>query len=101
MKKSTTIKRARGSSSSSFDNKRFVFADIEGHFHDSVQRRLGLKERGLEIDSPYLENFETIFKQRGWQGFCKPPKAESMTVVLELYANSFEGPASVATICER
>ena len=94
MKKSTTTKRARRSSSSSFDNKRFVSADVEAYFHDSVKRR-------FEIDSPYLLDFETIIKQRGWQEFCKPPKAATMTIVCEFYANAFKGPASISTVRER
>ena len=64
-------------------------ADAQARFHDSVKRRSGLKERGFEIDSPYLADFETIIKQRGWQEFCKPYKATTMIVVHEFYANAF------------
>ena len=67
MKRNTTTKRARGSSSSSFDNKQFVSAHAEAHFHDLVKKRSSLKEKGFEIDSHYLSAFETIIKHRGWQ----------------------------------
>ena len=101
MKKSTTTKRARGSSSSSFDNKRFVSADAEAHFQDSVKRRAGLKERGFDIDYPYLADFESIVMRRGCQELFKPPKDATMTVVREFYGNAFEGLASIVTIWER
>ena len=45
MKKSVAHKRSQGSSSSSFDTKRFVSADAEARFHHSIKRRARLKER--------------------------------------------------------
>ena len=76
------MKREKGSSSSSFDNKRFVSADAEARFHDSVKGMLGLKERGFGIDSSHLVYFETIITRRGWQEFCKPPKTAAITRTL-------------------
>ena len=101
MKKSTTTKRTRGSSSSTFDNKIFLSTNAKSHFHNSVKKRSCLNERVFEIDSPWLDYFDHIIKQRGWQEFCKQPKVIAMTIVHKFYANTFEGPASVATIRER
>ena len=101
MKKSTATKRAKGSSSSSFEAKRFVSAEVEARFHDLVKRRPGLKEQGFEIDSPHLEYIETIITRRGWQEFCRPPKVATMMVVCEFYVNTFEGPVSATMASER
>ena len=60
VKKSVAQKRSRGSSSSSFDMKRFVLADAEARFCGLVKRRVGLKERGFNLDSSQLQYFETI-----------------------------------------
>ena len=48
MKKSKATKKAKGSSSSSFNAKRFVSVEVEAHFHNSVKRRLGLRSEGLK-----------------------------------------------------
>ena len=61
--KKTTAKRARGSSSASFDAKRFVLVEAEARFHDSIKRGVGLKERGFEIDSPYMHFIEAIIER--------------------------------------
>ena len=98
MKKSVAHKRSQGSSSSSFYTKRFVLADAEARFYDSVKRRVRLKERGFELNSPHLAYFETIITQRGWQQFCKPPKTAAMTVIHEFYANTLESLVSISTI---
>ena len=100
-KKSVAHKRSRESSSSSFEMKRFVSADAEARFHDSIKRRTGLKDREFELDSPHLAYFETIIAQRGWQQFCKPPKATMMTVVYEFYMNTLESLFSISTVRER
>ena len=81
--------------------KRFMSADVEAQFHDSVKWRAGLKERGFDLDSSHLQYFETIIAQRGWQEFCKPPKAAAMIIVHEFYANTFESPVSRTTVREK
>ena len=59
-KKSIAHKRSQGSSSTSFNTKRFMLAYAEVRFHDSVKRRADLKERGFDLDSSHLQYFETI-----------------------------------------
>ena len=49
-KKTVVHKRPRGSSSSNFDPMRFISADADARFHDSVTQRLGLQEQGFDID---------------------------------------------------
>ena len=58
--------------------KRFVLADVEARFHDSVKRRVNLEERAFDA-----------------------PKVTAMTVVHEFYANVFESPHSSTTVKER
>ena len=101
MKKSVAHKRSRGSSSSSFDTKRFVSANAEALFHNLVKQRVELKEISFEIYSSHLAYFETIIAQKGWQEFCKSPKAATTVVVLEFYANAFESPISISAVRER
>ena len=101
MKKSLPHKRSRGSSFSSFDTKRFVLVNAEAQLHDSIKRRVGLKEKGFKLDSSHLQYFETIIAQRGWQEFCKPPKVAMITVVREFYANAFESPVLITMVRER
>lgn len=74
MKENVAHKRSRGSSSSSFDTKRCVKADVEAQFHDSIKKRVRLKEMGFEIDSTYMSHYEAVFNSKGWQIFCKQPK---------------------------
>ena len=100
-KKSVAHKRSQRSSSSSFDMKRFVSADAEARFHDLVKRRAGQKEKGFDLDSSHLQYFETSIAQKGWQEFCKPPKAVVVTVVREFYSNAFESPHSSTIVRER
>lgn len=99
--KKTTAKRARGSSSSLFDAKRFVYAEAEARFHDSVKRREGLKERGFELDSPHFHIFGAVIKKQCWQEFCKPPKVATMTIIREFYANVKESMSSVVMVREK
>ena len=73
---SVAHKKSRGSSSSSFDMKRFVSADAEARFHDLVKRRARLKERGFELDSSHLEYFETIIAQRSCRSSVSPPRRQ-------------------------
>ena len=86
-------KRLWGPSLSDYDRTRFVSADAEGRFHSLVTKRSGIKERGFEIDSENarVEGFHTVSQNRGWQLFCKHPKAEAMTVVLEFFMNAPKG----------
>ena len=49
-KKAIAHKQPRGSSSSDFDQKRFVSVDVEARFNDSVTCRSGLREHGFDID---------------------------------------------------
>ena len=87
MKKRITTRRVRGPSSSSFDNKRFVFVDAKRRFHNSIKRRLGLKEWGFELEPPYMAEYKAVIISKGWQVFCKQPKAMTMTIVRKFYAN--------------
>ena len=59
LKKAMASKGPRGSSSSEFDPKRFISADPEARFHDSVTRRLELREWGfdLDVENPRVEYF--------------------------------------------
>ena len=66
MKKCVATKRARGSSSSSFDIERFVSAEAETRFYDSIKRRSSLKERGFELEPSYMAKYETVIENRGW-----------------------------------
>ena len=75
--------------------------EAEARFNDSITKRADLKERGFEIDSPYLQFIEAVITMRVWQEFCKPPKAVSMTVVREFYANAKEAMRSVAMVKEK
>ena len=81
--------------------KRFVLADAEARFHDSVKRRAKLKEKGFELDSSHLAYFETIIALRVWQEFCKAPKAATMIVVREFYVNAHESLVSISIVRER
>ena len=95
-KKAVASKRPRGSSSSKFDKTRFVSAEVEARFNDSVTRRSGLKEQGFDLD---VENYRVQYYHRmieswGWQMFCKHPKAAAMTVVHEFYANAVKNTST-------
>ena len=67
-KKVVASKRPWGSSSSEFDKSRFVSAKAEARFNDSVTHRLGLKERGFDIDveNPKVEYFQRVTESKGW-----------------------------------
>ena len=80
-KKAVAHKSPRASSSSTFDQTRFVLTEAEAHFNESCIRRAGLKERGLETCGVYIQPFPDIIDIRGWQFFCQQPKAVAMTVV--------------------
>ena len=97
-KKTTTIQKVSGSSSSSFDAKRFFSVKAEIRFHELVKNQASLKEQDFEIKSPHLENFEIIITRRGWQEFCKPPKVAVMTIVHEVYTNACESPVSTTMV---
>ena len=58
-KKAVVSKRPRGSSSFDYHRTLFVLADAEVRFHDSITRRVRLKERGFDIDveNPRIEDF--------------------------------------------
>ena len=58
-KKAIVSKRPKGSSSSEYDRSRFVSADAEVRFHNSVTRRSGIRERGFDIDmeNAWVEDF--------------------------------------------
>ena len=101
LKKSIAQKKSQGSSSSLFNTKWFVSADAKAQFHYSVKRRAEIKDRGFELDSPHLQYFETIIAQRGWQEFCKPPKAATITIVRVFYVNVLESLFSISTIKEK
>ena len=78
-----------------------MLANIETRFHNSIKTRVSLKERGFHLDSSHLQYFETIIAQRGWQEFCNPPKAVTMTVIREFYANAVESPVSTTIVKEK
>ena len=71
-----------------FYKTRFVSTEAEARFNDSVTRQSGLKEQGFDIDveNPRIEYFQRVIQSRGWQNFCKHPKATTKTVVCEFYA---------------
>ena len=89
-------KRPRGSSSFEFDPKRFVSADAEARFHDSVTRQLGLREWGfdLDVENPRVEYFQRVIESRGWKIFGKHPKVVTMTVVCKFFANAKENTST-------
>ena len=60
-KKAVASKRSRGLSSSKFDTKRFISAEVKARFIDLVTRRLGLKERGFDLD---VENYRVEYSLR-------------------------------------
>ena len=93
-KKSIATKRARPSSSTEFDHNRFVSAAAEARFQSSITRRLCIKERDFELDSGNSKttNFSQTIQERGWQLFCRHPKAAAMTVVREFFTNAHEDP---------
>ena len=103
-KKVVANKRPRGSSSSDFNHKRFVSADVEARFNDSVTRRSGLREQDfdLDIENPRVECFKRVIKSQGWQMFCKHPKAAAMIVVHKFYMKAWENtPTSMALLSGR
>ena len=85
-------KKPKRSSSFNFDQKRFVLADAEARFNDSMTCRSGFGEQDFDIDieSPQVEYFKRIIESQGWKIFCKHPKAATMTVVCEFYANAWD-----------
>ena len=93
-KKSIASKCPRASSSTEFDHNRFVSATAEECFQTSITRRSRIKERGFELDSENskTEGFYKTIQERGWQLFCRHPKAAAMTVVHEFFTNAVEGP---------
>ena len=103
-KKVVAHKQPKGSSSFDFDQKRFVLADVQARFDNSVTGRSGLRERGFDIDieSPRMEHFKRIIESRGWQIFCRHPKAATMTMVREFYANAWDNtPTLVVFVREK
>ena len=49
-KNTTASKCPLASSSTEYNHSRFVSANAKGCFHASVTKRLGIKERGFELD---------------------------------------------------
>ena len=96
-KKAVASKRPWGSSSSEFDKMRFVSVEAEARFNDSVSRRSGLKERVFDIDveNPKVECVQRVIKSKGWQFFCKHPKALAVTIVHEFYMNTAENTSTL------
>ena len=96
-KKTVANKRPRGSSSTEYDKTRFVSAEVEARFNNSVTRWSGLKERGFDInmENSRMEYFQRVIQSRGWQRlFCKHPKAATMIVVREFHANAEENTST-------
>ena len=93
-KKTIASKRPRASSSTKFDHSRFVSVEAEANFHASITKRSGIKERGFELDSENsrTEGFYKTIQERGWQLFCRHPKAAAMMVVREFFTNAPKGP---------
>ena len=93
LKKSIASKRPRGSSSFNYDCTRFVSTNTEGQFYTLVTWRSGIKKRGFDInvENSRVEDFQRVIHSRGWQLFCKHPKAAAMTVVREFFMNTPEG----------
>ena len=91
-KKAVASKCPRGSSSSKYDQSRFVFVNVEGQFHASITRCSGIKERGFDIDvkNAKVEDFQRVIQSWRWQLFCKHVNAAAMTVVREFFANALE-----------
>ena len=42
----------------------------------------------IDIESLLVEYFRQIIESRGWQEFCKHPKAAAMTVVRKFYVKA-------------
>ena len=95
-KKSTATKRSRPSSSTNYDHSRFISAEAAARFQSSITRRSGIAERGFELvaDNARTQIFYNTIRERGWQIFCRPPKAAAMTVVREFFANAQESPTA-------
>ena len=56
-KKTIVSKRPRASLSTEFNQTQFISTQAEAHFHSSITKKSGIKERGFELDR---ENLRTV-----------------------------------------
>ena len=91
-KNAVASKCPRRSSSYEYDRSRFISTDAEARFHDSITWCYGIKEGGFDIDAENarVEDFQMVIQSRGWQLFCKHPKAAAMTMVCKFFVNATE-----------
>ena len=94
-------KMARPSSSQSFNVKKFVSAKAEVRFNDSIIKRVGLKERGFDLELHRFPDICAIIERWGWQKFCQQLASAAMTAVWEFYANTKETTGPATMVCEK
>lgn len=77
-----------------------MFAEAEARFHNSVTKRVGLKEWGFDVDPHHFPFICSVIESKGWQKFCKPPNVVAITIVREFYANAKEAVGTVTLVRE-
>ena len=71
-----------------WDRSKFVSEEAQNRYHESVEGRPLIAERGLTITQEGFPELWNNIQQRGWGAFCAQPSPAVVSLVREFYANA-------------